>query len=1418
MHPLLKNRQRTIVSKRDDTFRDWRYATAIAYSPECPEATAIALDTGCDCTLISESLLEALWPSAEIREISPERVGGITASIWVHREVVVPVLLDGHLQDEQVTCQMDIVAKVIPKLSAGLLVGTDNLGPNQVTIRLATATAILEGCDNAILPIFVTNKPRRSSPQALYPTQEVKIPAGARMLVPVETRGKNTVLANDRDYLFEPKHAYLGLYNSVFDSQSQSVLVHNTGDKPCILQSKEKLGTASELDVRNAFHASTDAAELAFSDPQPAKPIVVSTANNSEVKLDSGITVAGSDNNAKRLTALTERYCKLWLDDGSPVDIPEDFWMEIPIREGERFPKRAKAFVSPPEDREVIDTTLDKLQDQGRLCYATGHTPSAYPVFVVWKETVKDGVPVRKGRVVVDIRNLNAISEADLYPVQQQEDLLRRIAGKKYLSVFDAASFFYQWRIKTKHRNRLAIVSHRGQEVFNVAVMGYINSIAYVARMMANILRGYEDFVAVYVDDIMVYSDSFDDHLAHLDKIFARLEEYNVTLSAAKTFLGFTEVTILGQKVSSLGLTTTRERTEALTSLKFPQTLKELEHYLGLTGWLRHFVPHYAAITEPLQKRKTLLLKESPSNKGSARKEYSKRTGLDLVSQAEQEAFDRLQSIFTQGLFLSHHDASRPLFIDIDASKQYGFGVMAFHADLSWLEKANDNYAIPPPRTLVKPILFLSRMLTPAEEKFWPTELELACMVWSLRKMKHLVEASKLTVLYTDHAANVSIAKQSTQSTAMGGATLRLTLGAIFIQSFKNLRVHHIPGKDNLVPDALSRLPSRPRLDGIASTDDPEGVALPDQAHAFMASRNLATQDNTDAAQPGSAQDEVSATYFLPQSRDPPKNSDSAHAISIADSVKDRLRDGYTKDKRLAKIVKQLKEQEELPANHRAALPYELDAEGLLWHKYHWLRLCIPFGMHREFFETAHTKAHLGFERSFARLEPFAIHRGARRLREYIAHCPTCLQNRTRRHAKHGDLQPILEPFIPFHTICIDIVLGLPDGVYDAMLTVTDKATKRVTYIPGRSNWTADDWGDALDVRLAEGDWGSPRKIICDRDPKWVAKLWRRIWTNRGTLLAYTTAWHAQADGQSEVTNQVAEIALRNYISYLSKPANWHMALPHLQAIINSSVSSATKTTPHRLMYGMNLPAANGPISDTRREALGHKAERYDAVQAVAEAIMAMTRHYNKKALPLFLKAGDKVMLRLHKGYNIPSTKLHPKVSPQYAGPFRIKRQVGRLAYELELPSNMQIHPVINVSHLDPAPKGNDPYNRSPQEPPPVFAEEGYESTPEYEVEKLIGKRIKKIGKRRRTQYLVRWAGYGPEWDDWYDVDDLGHCLDLVKDWEGVSSDEDLHRRLHPGRRRKVAPPPTRVALFGQTSEAEYEYHGTCQCAPHHFQ
>jgi len=1351
-------------------FRNWHYVTAKARLSDEATPEPICLDTGCSVTLLDRTFFKSQHTKVEIRTMAtPIPVRGIGSDKHMTSEyVIVPIHLAGTVGPNQQEVEAIITreAHLVDGLKAKMLVGMDIMGPEQIDIITSKKQAIIGTCQNAVIPIEV--RPRSSpTKRTIHAKSNIVIPPHTEQPIPVH----HIRHLPERDFLFEPGDSpNLALYAHMVDSSLSAIMARNESDQPISIRHNQRLGHLTELDYEGCYHVAADEptrdlairrsaathravwlrrlcrAAMTATVPEPpyesegSALILEPEFKPMETVLSTGVTVYGDTTTMEALSKVVDRFPAVWKDSGKFVDLPMDNWMRIPLKPNWNDKVSGKARIYPLglRDREVVDKTFDELQKQDRIAWTARETPFSYPVFVVWK-TLENGT--RKGRVVVDIRGLNAVTIPDAYPLPLQADITAAVKDASFISVVDCASFFYQWRVHPDDRHKLTVVSHRGQESFNVAVMGFKNSPAYVQRQIDRLLRPFRTFARAYVDDIVIYSKTLKEHLRHLSAIFSLFVKRGISIKPSKAFLGYPTVQLLGQKVSSLGLATDEEKLKAIACLTFPRTLKELETYLGLTGWLRQFVPHYAAVTKPLQERKTTLLKPAPKA-GNPRKSYASRTSLMEPNPAEIASFETLQSLLSKPSYLVHFDSAKRLYIDLDASKSFGFGAMIYHTK----EEVHTNIKEGDPpiaktfpsKSSIQPIMFLSRLLKPAETRYWPTELELAGMVWVVRKVRHLIESSNLpTIIHTDHGANVGIVKQTSLSTtSTEKQNLRLVRASEYLQRF-NLDVRHKPGKQHIVPDALSRL---------ASTMPPETGMEEGELDALFAVDALFVE-----------------TY-----------------AEMSDEFRKRLIQGYDEDPAWRHTIDVLDKDKNNGGEDTANLPFEWGSDGVIWHRslstsdhaFEPRRLVIPRSLHKDVFHMIHTQdGHPGFQRCLDRLQSaFYIRRAAKHLKDYLLHCPECLVFQTRRHKPYGSLQPIQSPPIPFHTLAIDFILALPSSEpegFDCLLSVTDKFSKRITLIPGQSTYTAEQWAHSLLTHLYLTDWGLPKAIVSDRDPKFLSELWKALFRKLGVSLFYTTAYHPQADGQSERTNQTVEIALRFYLNTMAKATEWPKSLPFIQSNLNNAKSNSTGKTPNETVYGFS-PNVASTLNIAAGSVLPLPASRIEVADAVDFAKMDVKYHYDRKHQPLAMRVGDYALLRLHRGYSIPAIT-NKKLGQQYVGPFRIIDRIGQLAYKLDIPPHWRVHPVFTVAQLEPCPSPkNDPFNRPrPEEPPTVFVEGDTESWKSFELKRLLNRRITRQGRGQpTTQYLARWKGYGPEYDTWLSLKNLGNATDLVEEYD----------------------------------------------------
>ena len=191
----------------------------------------------------------------------------------------------------------------------------------------------------------------------------------------------------------------------------------------------------------------------------------------------------------------------------------------------------------------------------------------------------------------------------------------------------------------------------------------------------------------------------------------------------------------MGHHVSHLGLSTIKEKTEAIRNLDYPETLRQLDTGLGFFGYYRKFVPHYAAISKPLLDLKTKKFKGRPG-KGKARRSHAEGTRLELP-EACKRAWNELKDKLCNAPTLAFSDFDRDFILHCDGSKERGYGATLHQIDAEGVEC---------------PVLFLPKSLNEHEKRYWSTELEVRALVWALGKLKQYLDSNKVTV-YTDHHA-----------------------------------------------------------------------------------------------------------------------------------------------------------------------------------------------------------------------------------------------------------------------------------------------------------------------------------------------------------------------------------------------------------------------------------------------------------------------------------------------------------------------------------------------------------------------------------------------------------------------------------------------------------------------------------------
>jgi hypothetical protein len=323
----------------------------------------------------------------------------------------------------------------------------------------------------------------------------------------------------------------------------------------------------------------------------------------------------------------------------------------------------------------------------------------------------------------------------------------------------------------------------------------------------------------------------------------------------------------------------------------------------------------------------------------------------------------------------------------------------------------------------------------------------------------------------------------------------------------------------------------------------------------------------------------------------------------------------------------------------------------------------------------------------------------------------------------------------------MDFIGPLPKTLagYDSIMTIVDSASKRVITIPNRTTDTAADIANLFELHVWRHH-GLPRKIISDRDSRFISRFWTSLMKSLNIKQNVATAYHPQTDGQTEIKNDWIISALRNFVHYYQM--DWDTKLHIVEYGINDTMTSSTGYTPFYLDTGQH-PTSILDISLTPFDSLDLRdlqAAYQVAKLRISEAQDKQAAQANKKRIHSPFQIGDLVLISMEH-YRPPHLRLQPstKLSEQYTGPYRIIDLVGPVpSCKLEIPNNWDIHPVFHPEKLK-------MYYYDHNGPHPL------DSLPigERLIEKILA--IRKID--NRYQVLIKWKNHNPIFNCWLDLD-----------------------------------------------------------------
>jgi hypothetical protein len=392
-----------------------------------------------------------------------------------------------------------------------------------------------------------------------------------------------------------------------------------------------------------------------------------------------------------------------------------------------------------------------------------------------------------KPRFCIDLREVNSKTTPDRYALPRQDTIFRAIGRAMFFSTLDCNKGYHQFGLTPHARLLTAFVTKDGFWEYIRMPFGLKNALAHFQRTMDAILGKYRwDFALAYIDDIVIFSQTFDEHLEHCSLVLDAMEKIGLTLEEKKCHFCYDDIELLGHHISRLGLSTQAEKVQAILAVPFPETIKKAQEILGMFNYYRIFIQHFAWIAAPLydglKKQFDKLSHSDPKIRAWV---HSNRKFPDTPE--TRNAFRLLQQALASSPVLIHPDFEREFILYIDAC---ALGVAGNLHQVS-LEDGKEH-----------PILYISRRLNKHESKYTATELECLGLVWSLDKLAHYMDGSQLR-LVTDHNALKWIWGIKSDVNA------RLFKWSLILSSLKDkVTIVHCPGHFHQNVDPLSRNPA----------------------------------------------------------------------------------------------------------------------------------------------------------------------------------------------------------------------------------------------------------------------------------------------------------------------------------------------------------------------------------------------------------------------------------------------------------------------------------------------------------------------------------------------------------------------------------------------------------------------------------
>ncbi|KAJ9519231.1 hypothetical protein QJQ45_017892 [Haematococcus lacustris] len=1051
-------------------------------------------------------------------------------------------------------------------------------------------------------------------------------------------------------------------------------------------------------------------------------------------------------------------------------DMPPGLLPNRPVGHTIRTPPGAEApfkrmyKLSPREEAEVKKQVAELL---AKGLIEPSSSPYGAPILFVQK---KDG----SLRMCIDYRALNKLTVRDRYPLPRIDDLFDKLAGKRVFSSLDLQSGYHQIRITEEDVPKTAFLTPMGQFQFKVLCFGLTNAPATFQRMMNNVFKPLiNECVLVYIDDILVMSNTPEEHVQHPRQVLQLMRENKFYAKLAKCEFNKTQLAFLGHIVGSKGIAVDPAKVQVVKEWPTSRNLKDLQAFLGLANYFRRFISNFSSLAAPL------------TNLTS--KQVAAAYDWEHFGGAELEAFNALKEALCSAPVLALPDFSKPFVVCTDASLVGTGGVLMQDG---------------------RPIAYTSKKMSPAETRYATGEQELLGIIRAVREWRCYLDGAVDVTILTDHNPLIYLQTQPN--------LWRRQVRWMEELSRYKYEIKYIPGATN-VADPISRNPALATEVALTSSSSPQNADSEDAMTVIMTLSSRAERpvyaittrrtaarlrENAELGQVAAREAAQRANQLVP-----PEDLAAAHTPGQArmtsaqqkkaqpgggESLRQQQQttESHNKSNKQGDDGQSTTESGPLTLMQAIKQAYAADTRfadeaftsQLYQHEGLWLtewgRVVVPddAALRKKVIHTMHdtrSAGHLGMTKTLEQVTRWFTWPGVSEdVKSYVRSCHSCQVNKSSAKKPAGLLQPLPIPERPWDSVSMDLIVKLPasgPNKYDSILVFVDRLTKMVHLVKTWESMTATQYAKLFLEHVFRLH-GMPRSVVSDRGPQFHNKFWAEVTKLLQVQVNLSSAYHPETDGQTERVNRVIEEMLRHFIR--PDQRDWAEYLPLVEFAINNAWQESVRSTPFYLNYGyhprlaelLDLPQKVPQAHDSVK---GMKTAVEQARQCLARAQKRMKSYQDNKRREALYLPGDMVLLSTQ---NMRGTANQPgvrKLKPRYVGPFSVQYMVGKAAVKLWLPDEWsRLHNVFHVSLVKPYRTDASGAVPGLAGPPPV---QWLDGEPQYTVEKVVGHRLepskgKRKGKckKRRLEFLVKWQGHGDEHNTWELSTQLVGCQELL--------------------------------------------------------